>query len=120
QRARTSIQPRDKTAAIKSNNSDAGNLPPPGQQADRNPIRRGNPGFQPPPQNQPSFDPLRNPRGRQPGHPPGPGEITVRTLPNGTQVVTHADGTRVMTWPNGRIQVIPPGEKPIRIRGRRP
>jgi hypothetical protein len=37
-------------------------------------------------------------------------------LPNGTQVVIQPDGTRVMTFPNGRVQVIPPGEKPIRRR----
>src|SRR5204862_3192618 len=83
QRAGTSKQPRDKTAASKSNNPEPGNLPEPGHEPDRNPDRRGNPGFQPPPQNQPSFDPLRAPRGRQPGHPPSAGEITTRTLPNG-------------------------------------
>jgi hypothetical protein len=119
QRAGTSKQPAGKTEASKSNNSAPANLPAPGHEADRNPDRRGDPVFQPPPQNQPSFDPLRNPRGRQPGHPPGPGEMpTVRTLPNGTRVVIQRDGTRVMTWPNGRVQVIPPGEKPIRRRGR--
>jgi hypothetical protein len=119
QRAGTSKHPADKTTASKSNNSEPGNLPAPGHEADRNPDRRGDPGFQPPAQNQPSFDPLRNPRGRQPGHPPGPGEMpTVRTLPNGTRVVIQPDGTRVMTGPNGRVQVIPPGEKPIRRRGR--
>ena len=121
QRAATSKQPRDKTAVSKSNNSEPGNLPAPGHEADRNPDRRGDPGFQPSPQNQPPFDPTRNPRGRQPGHPAGPGEIpTVRTLPNGTRIVIQPDGTRVMTGPNGRVQVIPPGEKPIRRRGRRP
>jgi|GEM_PF-295416 len=85
----------------------------------RNPDR-GNPQPGGPSPQQPAFDP-RNPRGRQPGHPPGSGEIpTVRRLPNGTQIVTQPDGTRVMTGPNGRVQVIPPGEKPIRRRGRRP
>ncbi|HSP63142.1 MAG TPA: hypothetical protein VLQ90_09190, partial [Pyrinomonadaceae bacterium] len=79
---------------------------------------RGNPNS-PPSQNQRPFDPMRNPQGRQPGHPPGPGEMpTVRTLRNGTRVVTQPDGTRIMTGPNGRVQVIPPGEKPIRRRGR--
>jgi hypothetical protein len=43
---------------------------------------------------------------------------TVRRLPNGTQIVTQPDGTRIMTGPKGRVQVIPPGDKPIRRRGR--
>src|SRR5258707_3847089 len=88
----------------------------------RNPDR-GNPNASspggPPPQDQKPFDPLRNPRGRQPGHAPGPAEMpTVRHLPNGTRVVIQPDGTRVMTWPDGRVQVIPPGQKPFRKRGR--
>ncbi len=119
QRTVTSKQPADKTEASKSNNSEPGNLPAIGHDADRNPDRRGDPNVGPPPQNQRPFDPLRNPQGRQPGHPPGPGEMpTVRTLPNGTRVVIQPDGTRIMTGPNGRVQVIPPGEKPIRRRGR--
>jgi eukaryotic-like serine/threonine-protein kinase len=119
QRSGTSKHPADKTAASKSNNSEPGNLPAPGHEADRNLDRRGDPNFGPSPQNRPPFDPLRNPRGRQPGHPPGPAEIpTVRTLPNGVRVVRQPDGTRVMTWPNGRVQVIPPGEKPIRKKDR--
>jgi hypothetical protein len=86
----------------------------------RNPDR-GNPNAAGglPPQDQRPFDPLRNPRGRQPGHPPGPAEIpAVRTLPNGIRVVRQPDGTRVMTWPDGRVQVIPPGAKPIRKKDR--
>lgn len=119
QRAATSKQPADKTEASKSNNSEPGNLPAPGHDTSRNPDRRGDPGFEPSPQNQAPFDPLRNPRGRQPGHPSSPGGMpTVRTLPNGTRVVIQPDGTRVITGPNGRVQVIPPGEKPIRRRGR--
>ena len=120
QRAVTSRQPADKTAASKSNNSGPGDLPAPGHRSDRNPDRRGDPNVGPSPQSQPPpFDPLRNPQGRQPGHPSVPREMpTVRTLPNGTRVVIQPDGTRVMTWPNGRVQVIPPGEKPIRRRGR--
>ena len=80
---------------------------------------RGNLNAQPLPGSspqQPPFDP-RNSRGRQPGHPPGPGEIpTVRTLPNGTRIVTQPDGTRIMTGPKGRVQVIPPGDKPVHKR----
>ena len=118
QRAATSKQPADKTEASKSNNSEPANLPAPGHDAGRNPDRRGDPGFGPPPQNQQPFDTLRNPRGRQPGHPPA-GEIpAVKTLPNGTRIVTQPDGTRIITGPKGRVQVIPPGEKPIRRRGR--
>ncbi len=118
QRAVTSKQPANKTEASKSNNSEPGNLPAIGHDADRNPDRRGDPNFGPPPQNQRPFDPLRNSRGRQPGHPPA-GEIpAVKTLPNGTRIVTQADGTRIITGPKGRVQVIPPGEKPIRRRGR--
>ena len=117
-RAVTPKQPADNTQASKSNNSEPGSLPAIGHEADRNPDRRGDPNFGPPPQNQRPFDPLRNPRGRQPGHPPAGEMPTVRTLPNGTRVVTQPDGTRVMTGPNGRVRVIPPGEKPIRRRGR--
>jgi eukaryotic-like serine/threonine-protein kinase len=116
QRAVTSKQPANKTEASKSNNSEPGNLPAIGH--DRNPDRRGDPNVGPPPQNPPPFDPLRNPRGRQPGHPPA-GEIpTVKTLPNGTRIVTQADGTRIITGPKGRVQVIPPGDRPIRKRDR--
>jgi hypothetical protein len=89
--------------------------------ADRNPDRGnvGPPRQYPPPQNPPEFDPLRNSRGRQPGHPPGNGEVpNVRTLPNGTRVVTQPDGTRIFTGPKGRVQVVPPGEKPNRKRNR--
>ena len=115
QRTVTSKQP-DKTETNKSNNSESSSLPAIGHEPDRNPDRRGDPGFQPPPQTQPPFDPLRNPQGRQPGHPPAREMPTVRTLPNGTQIVTQPDGTRVMTGPKGRVQVIPPGEKPIHRR----
>ncbi|MDX6531285.1 MAG: eukaryotic-like serine/threonine-protein kinase [Blastocatellia bacterium] len=90
-------------------------------EADRNPDRGnvGAPRQYPPPQAPPEFDPSRNPRGRQPGHPPGNGEApNVRTLPNGTRVVTQPDGTRIFTGPKGRVQVVPPGEKPNRKRNR--
>jgi hypothetical protein len=67
----------------------------------------------------PRFDPLRNPQGRQPGHPPGAGQIPeVRTLRNGTRIVVQPDGTRIITGPKGRVQVIPPGEKGPRKRNR--
>jgi eukaryotic-like serine/threonine-protein kinase len=123
QRAVTPKQPADKTAASKSNNSELGNLPAPAHDAGRSPDRRGDPYYKPPPQGyglppgQPQFDP-RNPQGRQPGHPNRGDLPTVRTLPNGVRVVIQPDGTRVMTWPNGRVQVIPPGQKPIHPRDR--
>jgi eukaryotic-like serine/threonine-protein kinase len=110
QRAVTSKQPADK--ASKSNNSEPENLPAIGHD------RRGDPNVGPSPQTQPPFDPMRNPQGRQPGHPPAGQLPTVRTLPNGRQVVIKPDGTRIITGPNGRVQVIPPGEKPIRKRDR--
>ena len=122
QQAETLRQAAEKADANTSNKTDTGNLPEPAHNAGRNPDRRGNPYYRPPPQGygppqgQPQVDP-RNPQGRQPGH-PGRGDLpTVRTLPNGTRVVIQPDGTRIMTWPNGRVQVIPPGEKPIRRRG---
>ncbi len=123
QQAETLRQAAEKADANTSNKTDTGNLPAPAHDAGRNPDRRGNPYYRPPPQGygppqgQPQVDP-RNPQGRQPGH-PGRGDLpTVRTLPNGTRVVIQPDGTRIMTWPNGRVQVIPPGEKPIRRRDR--
>jgi serine/threonine protein kinase len=65
------------------------------------------------------FDPSRTPQGRQPPHPPGPGQIPdVKTLPNGTRIVTQPDGTRIITGPKGRVQVIPPGERRDRRRER--
>jgi hypothetical protein len=42
----------------------------------------------------------------------------VRTLPNGTRVVTQPDGTRIFTGPKGRVQVVPPADNPNRRRKR--
>jgi serine/threonine protein kinase len=120
-RAVTSKQSADKTVPSKSNDPEPGNLPVPGHDADRNTSRRGDPGFVPPPQNPPPYDPLRNPQGRHPGHAPGRGEVpAVRTLPNGTRIVTQPDGTHVVTMPNGTTRVLAPGEKPNRRRNRIP
>jgi serine/threonine protein kinase len=78
---------------------------------------QGSPRFPSP--DDPRFDPLRNPQGRQPGHPPGTGQMPeVKTLPNGTRIVIQPDGTRIITGPKGRVQVIPPGAKPNRRRNR--
>src|SRR5229473_1319639 len=105
-----------KSEATKSNSAESRSLPTPALAApthepDRGPGRRGDFGG-PPPQGPPPFDPGRNPQGRQPGHPPGAGELPkVRTLPDGTRIVTQPDGTRIITGPKGRVQVIPPGDK---------
>jgi eukaryotic-like serine/threonine-protein kinase len=90
-----------------------------------NPDRNYNPNVGPSPQG-PSFDP-RNPPGRQPGH-QGAGQIPnvkvlpdgtrIVTQPNGTRIVTQPDGTRIFTGPKGRVQVVPPGDRPNRKRDR--
>jgi serine/threonine protein kinase len=77
---------------------------------------KGPPPF-PSPQD-PRFDPFRNSR-----HPdrPGTGEgqmPQVRTLQNGTRIVTQPDGTRIVTMTNGEVRVIPPGERTLRKRKR--
>jgi eukaryotic-like serine/threonine-protein kinase len=85
-----------------------------GHDAERSPDRSTGSQSQGPP---PGQDPSRNSQGRSPGHPPGSGgDSSVKTLPNGTKIVTQADGTRVITGPKGRVQVVPPGER----RQRRP
>jgi hypothetical protein len=43
---------------------------------------------------------------------------SVRTLPNGTRMVTQPDGTHIVTGPKGAVQVILPGKKPLRKRNR--
>jgi len=60
----------------------------------------------------PPFDPSRNPQGQQPGHPPRPSDMpSVRTLPNGTRIVTQPNGTRIVTLPGGETRIIPPGDR---------
>jgi serine/threonine protein kinase len=100
-----------------------------------NPDR--NPNVGPSPQGPAPFDPSRNPQGRQPGHPQSSGqEPNVKVLPNGTRIMTQPDGTRIVTQPNGtrivtqpdgtriftgpkgRVQVVPPGDRPNRQRNR--
>ncbi len=117
QRTATSKQSVYKTETKQPAKEESGNLPSTAHDAERNPDRNlGRPPQGPPPQD-PRFDPLRNPR--HPGHPPGPGGMrSVRTLPNGTRIVTQPDGTRVVTGPKGAVRVIPPGEKPLRKRNR--
>jgi serine/threonine protein kinase len=111
QRTATSTQPVEKTETIKP--EQPGNPPSTGHN-ERNRDRDPNTG---PPRQDPPFDPSRNPQARQPPHPPGAGQMPdVKTLPNGTRIVTQPDGTRIITGPKGRVQVIPPGER----RNRRP
>jgi hypothetical protein len=63
----------------------------------------------------PSFDPLRNPDDRRP-----PPEPRVRDFPNGTRVEKRADGTTVVTFPDGRTRVFPSGRLPNPRPRRRP
>ncbi len=126
-RAEKKVDTSQRTAAAKQSvdktesKTPAKPLPaPPATAHDRpeNPGRDYYPNTGPSPQN-PPFDPSRNPRGRQPGHPQGDGQIPkVRVLPNGTRIVTQPDGTRIITGPNGGVQVIPPRDRPNRKRDR--
>jgi serine/threonine protein kinase len=113
QRAGTSKPSPDKTETSKPA---TGTDVPPSTAHDSD--RNNNPNPTGPPN--PPFDPSRNPR--QPGHPPGSGEgrPAVRTMPNGTRIVTQPDGTRIVTMPKGGTRVIPPGEGPGERRRRRP
>jgi hypothetical protein len=85
-------------------------------QREANRELKGPPPF-PSPQD-PRFDPFRG--SRHPGRPgAGAGQTPqVRTLPNGTRIVTQPDGTRIVTMPKGEVRVIPPGERPLRKRNR--
>jgi eukaryotic-like serine/threonine-protein kinase len=74
---------------------------------DHDPNRR------PPPPERPPFDPL-NPDRRPPPEP------RVRDFPNGTRVERRADGTTVVTFPDGRTRVFPPGVRPNPRRRPRP
>lgn len=111
QRATTSKQPVEKASSSNAEKDE----PPPTHDPNRDANRDANrdsrqpaPPF-PSPQD-PRFDPFRNGR-----HPPGvdPSKIPqVRTLPNGTRIVIQPDGTRIITGPKGKVQVIPPGDRP--------
>jgi serine/threonine protein kinase len=43
------------------------------------------------------------------------GGVTIRTFPDGTQVITQRDGTRVMIRPDGTRQVLSPGQRRRRV-----
>jgi serine/threonine protein kinase len=107
EKARTSQPAKAEPAPSPTGAHDAG------RDANHDPNQGSQRGF-PSPQD-PRFDPFRGPRG--PGHPPN-SLPSVRTLPNGTRIVTQADGTRIITSPKGVTQVIPPGERPLRKRNR--
>lgn len=116
QRAGTPKPSADKTETSKPTTVQPNLPPPPTHASDSN----NSPSPAGPPPN-PPFDPSRNPQGRQPGHPPGQGERpAVRTMPNGTRIVTQPDGTRIVTMPKGGTRVIPPGEGPGERRRKRP
>jgi len=51
---------------------------------------------------------------------PRPQEPRVQTFPNGTRMERRADGTTVITFPNGATRVIPPGMPPPNRRRPRP
>jgi serine/threonine protein kinase len=113
QRAATSKHSAEKTETSKPTNQQSGAPPATTHDAERsnerNTGRNDNPNTGSSAQNPPSNP---NPPGRQPGHPPGTGETpSVKTLPNGTRIVTQPDGTRIVTGPKGRVTVIPPGER---------
>lgn len=67
--------------------------------AGHDPNRR--PPEPPPPDN---YDPFRNR--------PRPSPPAVQNFPNGTRVERRADGTTVVTFPDGRTRVFPPGMRP--------
>ncbi len=120
QRTTTAKQSAGQTETSKPATQQSGNLPATAHD-ERNPDRSPNLGPARPdsPQGSPPIDPNRNPQGRQFPHPPGAGKMPdVRTLPNGTRVVTQPDGTRIFTGPKGRVQVVPPGDNPNRRRKR--
>jgi len=116
QRTATSKPVSDKTESAKPEKDQPPAVPSTAHDGGRNADR--NPNTAPSPQSPPQFDPSRNPQGRQFPHSQGNQVPEVRTLPNGTRIVTQPDGTRIITGPKGRVQVIPPGEKPNRRRER--
>jgi len=121
QRAATSKKALEKPGSSQPPKIEPPSIPPStAHDPSRDPGRgsnQGSPRFPSP--DDPRFDPLRNRQGRQPGHPPGTGQMPeVKTLPNGTRIVIQPDGTRIITGPKGRVQVIPPGAKPNRRRNR--
>jgi hypothetical protein len=113
QRAGTSKQPIEKAESskpAKEEPSPPNTVHDPARDANRDrDLNQAPPKFPSP--EDPRFDPFRNRRG--PGHPPS-GVPNVRTLPNGTRIVTQPDGTRIITGPKGAVQVIPPGSRPVR------
>ena len=65
----------------------------------------------------PAHDPNRRPPEPPPINPPDdrrtpPDASRTRTFPNGTRVERRADGTTVVTFPDGRTRVFPPGTMP--------
>ncbi|MDX6382752.1 MAG: eukaryotic-like serine/threonine-protein kinase [Blastocatellia bacterium] len=107
QRASTSKQTVEKAGTSKPEKDEPPLTHDPNRDANQD-SRQKPPPFPSP--EDPRFDPFRNGR-----HPPGvdPSKIPqVRTLPNGTRIVIQPDGTRIITGPKGKVQVIPPGDRP--------
>lgn len=50
--------------------------------------------------------------GRQSDRRPRPTPPPVQTFPNGTRIERRADGTTIVTFPDGRTRVFPPGTRP--------
>ena len=103
-RSNTAKQKNQKESTKATNGDDA-------QDATRDRVTSPVTGLHPPPQ-----DPYANqpyPNGRRP---PPDAAPRVRTLPNGTRMVTQPDGTRIVTFPDGRTRIFPPGTKPNRKR----
>jgi hypothetical protein len=61
-----------------------------------------------------------DPNGRPPVPQQSPNEPRVRTFPNGVTMERKADGTTIVTFPNGATRVIPPGGTPPNRRRPRP
>lgn len=117
QRGATSRQAADKTETSKSKTVQSTNSSTASPDDQRQSDSNSNTNSGTPPQT-PPWDPTRNPR--PPGTPPRPAGLpSVRTMPNGTRIVTQPDGTRIVTMPGGGTRVIPPGEK-LNPRRRRP
>lgn|SRR5574341_491041 len=51
---------------------------------------------------------------------PTPGDNRIITFPNGTRMERRADGTTIVTFPDGRTRVFPPGTMPPNRRRPRP
>ena len=65
--------------------------------------------------NTPDINVPEGPMMRGPGR--RTGGVSIKSLPDGTQVMRAPDGTRIVTFPNGTRRIFHPGERPVRRRG---